>query len=103
MKRAGILLLLALVLLGGLVAPAQAAQPAKAKAVDQSRAAVVKYWTAERMRNAIPLDIVEAPIASGSRGWRSRSPATSRRPTTPRTGRCSSPTAPPTTCAPAPR
>jgi V8-like Glu-specific endopeptidase len=59
MKRAGILLLLALVLLGGLVAPAQAAQPAKAKAVDQSRAAVVKYWTAERMRNAIPLDIVE--------------------------------------------
>jgi hypothetical protein len=57
MKRAGILLL-ALVLLGALVAPAQAARPATAKSVDQSRAEVVKYWTAERMRNAIPLDVV---------------------------------------------
>jgi hypothetical protein len=58
MKRAGILLL-ALVLLGALVAPAQAAQPAEAKAVGQSRAEVVKYWTADRMRNAIPLDVVQ--------------------------------------------
>jgi hypothetical protein len=58
MKRAGILLL-ALVLLGALVAPAHAATPAKAKAVDQSRAEVVQYWTADRMRNAIPLDVVE--------------------------------------------
>jgi hypothetical protein len=58
MKRAGILLL-ALILLGALVAPAQAARPAKAKAVDQSRAEVVKYWTADRMRNATPLDVVE--------------------------------------------
>jgi V8-like Glu-specific endopeptidase len=60
MKRAGILLL-ELVLLGALVAPAQAAQPAKAKAVDQSRADVVKYWTADRMREAIPLDVVQGP------------------------------------------
>jgi V8-like Glu-specific endopeptidase len=59
MKRAGILLLLALALLGAVVAPVQAAQPAKAEAVDQTRAEVVRYWTAERMRNAIPLDIVE--------------------------------------------
>jgi len=58
MKRAG-MLLLALVLLGALAAPAQSAQPAKAKAVGQSRAEVVKYWTAERMRNAISLDVVK--------------------------------------------
>jgi hypothetical protein len=58
MKRAGILLL-ALALLGGLAAPGQAAQPARAKAVDQSRADVVAYWTAERMRAATPLDIVK--------------------------------------------
>jgi V8-like Glu-specific endopeptidase len=58
MRRAGILLL-ALLLLGALVAPAQAAKPARAKAVDESRAEVVKYWTKERMRNAIPLDVVE--------------------------------------------
>jgi V8-like Glu-specific endopeptidase len=64
MKRAGILLL-ALVLLVALVAPAQAARPAKAKAVDQARAEVVKYWTAERMRNAIPVDVVEG--ATGKR------------------------------------
>jgi hypothetical protein len=55
MKRAGFLLL-ALVLLGLLSAPAQAAQPAEAKAVQQSRADVVHYWTAERMRSAVPLD-----------------------------------------------
>ena len=58
MKRAGILLL-ALALLGVLAAPGQAAQPAKVKPVAQSRAEVVQYWTEERMRNAIPLDVVE--------------------------------------------
>jgi V8-like Glu-specific endopeptidase len=58
MKRAGILLL-ALLLLGALVAPARAAKPARAEAVDESRADVVRYWTKERMRNAIPLDVVE--------------------------------------------
>ena len=58
MKRAGILLL-ALALLGVLAAPGQAAQPAKVKPVAQSRAEVVHYWTEERMRNAIPLDVVE--------------------------------------------
>jgi len=55
MKRAGFLVL-ALVLLGLLSAPAQAAQPAEAKAVQQSRAEVVHYWTPERMRTAVPLD-----------------------------------------------
>jgi hypothetical protein len=60
MKRAGFLLL-ALVLLGSLSAPAHAAEPARHHAVDQSRAEVVKYWTAQRMRGAIPLDRVKAP------------------------------------------
>ena len=59
MKRAGILLLALVALVVALVAPAQAAQPAKVKAVDQSKAAVTKYWTAERMRNATPLDVVD--------------------------------------------
>ena len=57
MKRAGFLLL-AFALMGMLSAPAHAAQTAKAKAVQQSRAEVVEYWTAERMRTAIPLDVV---------------------------------------------
>jgi hypothetical protein len=59
MKRAGFMLL-ALVLLASLSAPAHAAQPAKVKAVEQSRAEVVAYWTAERMRGAIPLDSARA-------------------------------------------
>jgi hypothetical protein len=59
MKRAGFLLL-TLMLLGLLSAPAHAAQPAKVKAVEQSRAEVVAYWTAERMRSAIPLDAARA-------------------------------------------
>jgi hypothetical protein len=46
-----------------LSAPAHAAQTAKAKAVEQSRAEVVEYWTAERMRNAIPLDVVDGAVA----------------------------------------
>ena len=58
MKRAGVLLL-ALAVLGVLAASASAAQPAKAKVVGQSRAEVVKYWTADRMRGAIPLDVVQ--------------------------------------------
>jgi hypothetical protein len=58
MKRAGILLL-ALALLGVFAVPGHAAQPAKAKAVAQSRAEVVKYWTPERMRNATPVDVVK--------------------------------------------
>jgi V8-like Glu-specific endopeptidase len=56
MKRAGFLLL-AFALLALLSAPAQAAQTAETKAVQQSRAEVVQYWTAERMRNAVPLDV----------------------------------------------
>jgi hypothetical protein len=102
MKRAGILLL-ALVLLGALVAPAQAAKPAKATSVDQPRAEVVKYWTAERMRDAIPLDVVDGADGVKLPGSTSRSRATSRRPTAPRTARSSSLTAPRTTSAPAPR
>lgn len=66
MKRAGCLLL-ALALLGLLSAPAQAARPAEVKAVQQSRAEVVAYWTEERMRNAIPLDVV-----SGQKGKKPR-------------------------------
>jgi V8-like Glu-specific endopeptidase len=60
MKRAGIMLL-ALLLLAAIGAPAWAAQPATVETVDQSRAEVVDYWTAERMRNAAPLDITVAP------------------------------------------
>lgn len=56
MKRAGIMLL-ALILLGALAATAQAAQTAQSVAVDQSRTEVARYWTQERMRSAIPLDI----------------------------------------------
>ena len=59
MKRAGILLLALVLLLVALIAPAQAAQPAKAKAVGPSRTEIVKYWTAERMRTATPLDVVK--------------------------------------------
>jgi V8-like Glu-specific endopeptidase len=66
MKRAGFLLL-AFALLALLSAPAHAAQTAKTKAVQQSRAEVVDYWTAERMRNAIPLDAVQ-----GARGKKPR-------------------------------
>jgi hypothetical protein len=58
MKRAGVPLLV-LAVLGVLAVPATAAQPARAKAVDQSRAEVVRYWTADRMREAIPLDAVQ--------------------------------------------
>jgi hypothetical protein len=59
MKRAGILLLALVALVVALAGSAQAAQPAKFKAVDQSRAEVARYWTADRMRAAIPLDIVD--------------------------------------------
>ena len=66
MKRAGFLLL-SLALLGLFSAPAQAAQPAEVKAVQQSRAEVVAYWTAERMRTAKPLD-----LAAGQKGRKPR-------------------------------
>ena len=56
--RAGFLLL-TLALVAVLTAPAQAVQTAKTKDVAKSRAQVVQYWTAERMRNAIPLDEVK--------------------------------------------
>jgi hypothetical protein len=59
MRRAGILLL-TLVLLGLLSAPAHATPPAAAKAVGQSRSEVVAYWTAERMRNATPVEAAKA-------------------------------------------
>jgi hypothetical protein len=62
MMRAGFLLL-TLVLLGLLSAPALAAKPAATHDVAQPRAEVVKYWTAERMRNATPLDVVKGPAA----------------------------------------
>jgi hypothetical protein len=76
MKRAGILLL-ALVALAILSAPAQAVGPAKAKAVQQSRADVVSYWTAKRMRNAQPVE-----QAKGGKGPKAAYPFTRYEPTT---------------------
>jgi hypothetical protein len=59
MKRPGILLLA--LLLGGLLAgSASAAQPAEVEEVAESRADVVEYWTAERMRTATPLAVAVA-------------------------------------------
>lgn len=55
MKRAGTLLL-TLFLAGVLSAPAQATPPAHAKAVGQTPDEVVAYWTAERMREAKPVE-----------------------------------------------
>jgi V8-like Glu-specific endopeptidase len=56
--RAGFLLL-ALALFALLSAPAHAVQTAQVKTVAKSRAEVVKYWTAERMRSATPVDQVQ--------------------------------------------
>jgi hypothetical protein len=62
------ILLLALLLAGVFAASAQAAQPAQVKEVQKSSAAVKDYWTAERMANAIPLDLnVAAPGAKQRR------------------------------------
>jgi hypothetical protein len=63
MKRAGTVLL-ALFLVGVLSAPAQAAPPAHAQAVGQSREEVVQYWTAERMRNAKPVQAAKGGNAA---------------------------------------
>jgi V8-like Glu-specific endopeptidase len=63
MKRA-VTVLLAFVGLAVFSAPAQAVPPAHAKAVGQSRDDVVAYWTAERMRNAKPVERVKG----GARG-----------------------------------
>ena len=104
MKRAGILLLALVALVVALRRSGTGRPAGEVKAVDQSKAAVTKYWTAERMRNATPLDVVDGVAgAKQKRARHTRSPATSRRRTTPPTGRSSSPTAPPTTSAPAPR
>ena len=93
MKRAGILLL-ALALLGVLAAPGQAAQPAKVKAVAQSQSGgrAVLDGGADAQRDPARRRR-RAPTRSGRRAA-FRSPATSPPPTTPRTGRSSSPTAP---------
>src|SRR5919109_2315466 len=60
------LLLLAL-LAGALVAvPAAQAARVETKAVAQDKAAVQRYWTAERMRDAIPADkVLSGTIAAG--------------------------------------
>jgi hypothetical protein len=73
MKRAGTLLL-ALMLVGVLGAPAWAAKPAEVKSVDQTRAEVVRYWTAERMREAIPLGLTAK--ASGGKPRKAAIPFT---------------------------
>ncbi len=49
-------LLLAVLACALVVAPAAQAAQVKTKAVAQDKAAVQRYWTAERMRNAIPAD-----------------------------------------------
>jgi V8-like Glu-specific endopeptidase len=48
--------LLAVLACALVVAPAAQAAQVKTKAVAQDKAAVQRYWTAERMRNAIPAD-----------------------------------------------
>jgi V8-like Glu-specific endopeptidase len=55
MRRLHVLLLAALACALVIVPAAQAAR-VKTKAVAQDKAAVQQYWTAERMRNAIPAD-----------------------------------------------
>jgi V8-like Glu-specific endopeptidase len=59
MRRLQMLLLAILACALAIVPAAQAAR-LKAKAVAQDKAAVQRYWTAERMRNAIPADKVLA-------------------------------------------
>ena len=66
MMRAGFLLL-ALALVGVFSAPAQAVQSARTKEVAKSRAEVVRYWTAERMRTAQPLDEVKGATGAVER------------------------------------
>ena len=66
MLRAGSLLLV-LAVLAVLAAPAQAVRTAKTKEVAKSRAQVVQYWTAERMREAIPADEVKGATGAAQR------------------------------------
>jgi hypothetical protein len=60
MRHAGTMLL-ALLLAALFAGAAQAAKPAKVKEVQKSSAAVKDYWTAKKMRNAIPLDLTTGP------------------------------------------
>jgi hypothetical protein len=64
MKCAGTVLL-ALVALVVLTAPARAAKTADAKAVGQSREEVISYWTTDRMRNARPADLAKGAAGKG--------------------------------------
>jgi V8-like Glu-specific endopeptidase len=64
MKRA-VTVLLAFAALTVFSAPAQAVPPAHVKAVGQSRAEVVAYWTAARMRNAKPRELAKGNTARG--------------------------------------
>jgi hypothetical protein len=75
MKRAGILLL-ALLFAGALAGPAWAAKPAKVKEVEKSSEAVKEYWTAERMREAIPLAVGPAARAGGQKAGKGTIPFT---------------------------
>ena len=78
MKRAAVLLLV----LGLFAVPATTAQadpPAHAKAVGQSPAEVVAYWTKERMRNAKPVELA----AGGGKSSKSSYPFTRYEASTP--------------------
>jgi V8-like Glu-specific endopeptidase len=72
--RSKVILLLALLVTGAFAASAQAAKPAKVKEVEKSSSAIKDYWTAERMENAIPLDLTQA--APGDKQRRAAIPFT---------------------------
>jgi hypothetical protein len=77
MKRAGTLLVGLLIGGGVISAPAHATPPADAKRVDQTRAEVVAYWTAKRMREAKPVELAKG----GSNAGRGAYPFTRYEPT----------------------
>jgi hypothetical protein len=76
MKRA-VVVLLGIVMAGVFSAPAEATPPAHAKAVGQSPEEVIAYWTAERMRNAKPVERAKG----GSKPSRGQYPFTRYEPT----------------------
>ena len=70
------LLVLAVLACALVVVPAAHAARVKTKAVAQDKAAVERYWTAERMRNAKPADKVLAGRAPAARAAKKRTAAT---------------------------
>ena len=75
MRRLQVLLLAVLACAVVAVPAAQAAR-VQTKAVAQDKAAVQRYWTAERMRNAIPADkVLSGSFAAAPRKAPKRAPA----------------------------